>query len=72
MIIDGPPVTAYPDSASIAAACGGALLVTRAESTRFEVVEETKRILEETGVDLLGAVLNRRRYHIPGFIYRWL
>jgi len=72
VIIDGPPVTAYPDSASIAAVCGGALLVTRAESTRFEVVEEAKRILEETGVDLLGAVLNRRRYHIPGFIYRWL
>ena len=72
VIIDGPPVTAYPDSASIAAVCGGALLVTRAESTRFEVVEEARRILEETGVDLLGAVLNRRRYHIPGFIYRWL
>ena len=72
VIVDGPPLTAYPDSASIAAVCGGALLVTRAESTRFEVVEEAKRILEETGVDLLGAVLNRRRYHIPGFIYRWL
>jgi capsular exopolysaccharide synthesis family protein len=72
VIIDGPPVTAYPDSASIAAVCGGALLVTRAESTRLEVVEEAKRILEETGVDLLGAVLNRRRYHIPAFIYRWL
>ncbi len=72
VIIDGPPVTAHPDSASIAAVCGGALLVTQAESTRFEVVEEAKRILEETGVDLLGAVLNRRRYHIPGFIYRRL
>ena len=72
VIIDGPPLTAYPDSASIAAACGGAVLVIGAESTRSEVVEEAMRILEATEVDLLGAILNRRRYHIPGFIYRRL
>ena len=72
VIIDGPPVTAYPDSASIAIACGGAVLVVGAESTRSEVVGEARRILEDTGVDLLGAVLNRRRYHIPNFIYRRL
>jgi len=72
VVIDGPPLTAYPDSASIAAACGGAMLVVGAESTRSEVIEEAKRILEATGVDLLGAVLNRRRYHIPNFIYRRL
>ncbi len=72
VIIDGPPVTVYPDSASIAAACGGAVLVIGAESTRSEVVEEARRTLEATGVDLLGAVLNRRQYHIPKFIYKWL
>jgi len=72
VIIDGPPVTAYPDSASIAAVSGGAVLVVGAESTRSEVVEEAKRTIQATGVDLLGAVLNRRRYHIPGFIYKRL
>jgi capsular exopolysaccharide synthesis family protein len=72
VIIDGPALTAYPDSASIAAACGGAVLVIGAESTRSEVVEEAMRILEATEVDMLGAVLNRRRYHIPGFIYKRL
>ena len=72
VIIDGPPITSFPDSTSIAGACGAAMLVIEAESTRAEVVEEAKRILESTGVDILGAVLNRRRYHIPGFIYRRL
>jgi len=72
VIIDGPPVAAYPDSASIAAVCGGAVLVVGAESTRSEVVEEAKRTIQATGVDLLGAVLNRRRFHIPGFIYKRL
>jgi hypothetical protein len=36
------------------------------------VAEEAKNVLQGTGVDLLGAVLNRRRYHIPEFIYRRL
>ncbi len=72
VIIDGPPMTAYPDSASIASACGGAVLVVGAEITRSEVVEEAKRTLEATGVDVLGAILNRRRFHIPGFIYKKL
>jgi capsular exopolysaccharide synthesis family protein len=72
VIIDSPPATSYPDVATIAAAAGGAILVVEAESTRREVVEEAKRVLETSGVDLLGAVLNRRRFHIPGFIYRRL
>ena len=72
IIIDSPPATSYPDVATIAAAVGGAILVVDAENTRQEVVEEAKRVLEVSGADLLGAVLNRRRYHIPGFIYRKL
>jgi Mrp family chromosome partitioning ATPase len=72
VIIDGPPVTTYPESASLASASGGALLVIRAEQTRHEVAEEAKRVLEDSGVEVLGAVLNRRKYHIPDFIYRRL
>lgn len=72
VIIDGPPITVYPEAASLAAVAGGAVLVVRAERTRREVVEESRKILKESGVDLLGAVLNRRKYHIPAFIYRRL
>jgi capsular exopolysaccharide synthesis family protein len=72
VIVDGPPVTAYPDAASIASACGGAVLVLRAERTRWEVAEEAKRVLENSGAEVLGAVLNRRKYHIPWFIYKRL
>ncbi len=72
VLIDGPPVTVYPDAASLASAAGGAVLVLRAERTRMEVAEEAKRVLLDSGVDLLGAVLNGRRYHIPRFIYERL
>jgi capsular exopolysaccharide synthesis family protein len=72
VILDGPPVTAYPDAATLAGTAGGVLLVLRAERTRWEVADEAKRTLEQTGADLLGAILNRRKYHIPGFLYRRL
>jgi capsular exopolysaccharide synthesis family protein len=72
VILDGPPVTSYPDAASLGNAAGGAVLVLWAEHTRWEVADEARRVLENTGTDILGAVLNRRKYHIPSFIYRRL
>ena len=44
----------YPDVATIGTACGGAILVIQAESTRSEVAEEAKEILEGTGADDAG------------------
>jgi capsular exopolysaccharide synthesis family protein len=72
VIIDGPPVTLYSEASSLASAAGGAILVVQAERTRWEVAEQAKRALEDSGVNVLGAVLNRRRYHIPDFLYRRL
>jgi capsular exopolysaccharide synthesis family protein len=72
IVIDSPPATPYPDVASLAGASGAAMLVIRAESTRSEVAEEARNVLQNSGVDLLGAVLNRRRYHIPSAIYKRL
>jgi capsular exopolysaccharide synthesis family protein len=72
VIIDGPPLTTSPEAASIAAASGGAMLVIQAEQTRREVVGEAHKVLEESDVEVLGAVLNRRKYHIPDFVYKRL
>jgi Mrp family chromosome partitioning ATPase len=72
VVIDGPAFTMYPDGALLAGVTGGAVLVVEAESTRSEVADEAKRVVEATGARVVGAVLNRRRYHIPGFLYRRL
>jgi capsular exopolysaccharide synthesis family protein len=72
IVIDGPPVTAYPDSATIGRLVDGAVIVVRAESTHREDVEKTQKVLERAGARVLGAVLNRRRYHIPSWIYERL
>lgn len=72
IVIDGPPVTAFPDSATVGRLVDGAVIVVRSESTRWEVVEQAKKDLERAGARVLGAVLNRRRYHIPSWIYERL
>ena len=72
VIIDGPPVTTYPDASTLARVSDGVVLVLQAESTRWEVAEEARKVLEASRAPILGVVLNRRKYHIPPFIYRRL
>lgn len=50
----------------------GTILVAEAERTRAPVAQKMKRTVEEHGGKVIGAILNRRRYHIPKLIYRLL
>lgn len=72
IILDGPPVSTCPESTELARIADIVILVVRAEDTRAEVIEQTKRTLERTGTKIAGAILNRRRYYIPPFIYKHL
>ena len=72
IIVDGPPVTIYSEASTLSSLADGTILVLRAESTRSEVAERAARIVTEAGGRLLGGVINRRKYHIPDFIYKHL
>jgi protein-tyrosine kinase len=50
----------------------GIFLVIRAEATRPAVIAHAKTLVEQAGGRFLGAVFNRRRNYIPGFLYRML
>ncbi|MEP6714782.1 MAG: Wzz/FepE/Etk N-terminal domain-containing protein [Terriglobia bacterium] len=54
----------------IARECAAVVIVVEAEKTKFEVLEWTRREFRRIGVPVLGAVLNKRQFHIPEFIYR--
>jgi capsular exopolysaccharide synthesis family protein len=69
VIVDGPPATVYSDAGILAPLVDGVVLVVEAEKTRWQVAEQAKRILEESGARLLGAVLSRRQFHIPNALY---
>ena len=69
VIIDCPPVNACPEATTLAAYSDGAVLVVQAGETRREVVLEARQRLAQAKVHLLGVVLNKRKYHIPKFVY---
>ena len=59
-------------SLAVASACDANLLVVDAEQSRWEAVEAVVERLEDLDVKLLGVTVNKRRYSIPGIIYRGL
>jgi succinoglycan biosynthesis transport protein ExoP len=72
VIIDAPPVLADLSSAALSPRAAGVVLVVEAERTRAPLVEQSRRVIEKNGGRLLGAVMNKRQFHIPGTIYRRL
>jgi Mrp family chromosome partitioning ATPase len=72
VILDLPPVSESVIGPSFAKAVDGVLLVVEAERTRAHSVRATQKTLNMYGANVLGIVLNKRRFHIPNFIYRHL
>jgi len=72
ILFDCPPMNAYSDSIALACQADGIVIVVQAEKTRWEVVQGTRDRLESCGGRVLGIVLNKRRFHIPDWIYKRL
>ena len=49
-------------------ACG-LVLVVEAGVTKWEVAKVAKKQLEDNNVNILGAILNKKKYYIPSFFY---
>jgi|GEM_PF-6544406 len=62
VIIDLPPLLVSPESLEAAAASDGVLLVVESKSTPVDVLQEALEQLEQAGVPVWGAVLNK---HAP-------
>ena len=72
ILFDAPAVTAFNDAVALGPRTDGVVLVVRAEKTRWEVAQSARERLEEGKANILGVVLNDRKFHIPGWIYRRL
>ena len=70
VIMDCPPVNAYPETTMLASHCDGVILVVQAGETRRELVLDAQEQMIHAKVNLLGVVLNRRKYYIPDFLYK--
>jgi capsular exopolysaccharide synthesis family protein len=72
ILIDSPPATTSTDSFAISAKVDGVVLVVEAEKTRWPVAESVRDRIKRSGGNILGIILNKRRYYIPEFIYKHL
>ena len=73
LVIFDLPASGQTGSATrLAALLDGLVMVVEAERVRWEVAQRTSELLRRAGVRLLGAVLNKRRQHVPNWLYRTL
>jgi len=68
LIADLPAVNA-PGSMEWAPTLDGMLLIVEAERVRWQVAARGVRLLEQAGGRVLGSVINKRRNHIPDWLY---
>jgi Mrp family chromosome partitioning ATPase len=72
VVVDLPAVLGAAEGVSYAMLCDAVILVVRANHTRWEAVVQAQRMLERAGVPILGAILNRRRFDLPSWLYERL
>ena len=70
VLLDIPPLLQYAEGITLSKLCDGMILVVGAGETRWEVVQQAKRVLEKANVRLMGAVLNRRKFYISSWVYK--
>jgi Mrp family chromosome partitioning ATPase len=72
VIVDLPPIGESALGSSLAKGLDGVVLVVEAERTRTHALRAARKSVESCGGTILGVVLNKRRFHIPDFIYKHL
>ncbi len=68
IFIDCPPVNSSNTSLVLAVRVDGVVLVVQAEKTRWEVAQFAMQQIESTNGEIPGAILNKRRFCIPGWL----
>ena len=72
ILFDSPPIHASNDAIALAPKVDGVILVVKAEKTRWEVALNARQRIESGKGNIIGVVLNERRFYIPEWLYQRL
>lgn len=72
ILLDCPALSISDEAAMLASKIDGVIIVAEADRTRGEQIQNTKQAIEAAEGNLLGLVLNKRQYTVPGWIYNRL
>ncbi len=70
VLIDSSAILNAPETPIIASFASGIVMVINTGKTKREVIKRAMLMVEKQEGKFIGTVLNRKRYFIPGFIYR--
>jgi len=70
VVIDAPPISCSIDVAHIARATLGLVLVVESRRLKYEIIDHSVKSMQYAGVNVMGTVLNKRRFDIPATIYK--
>jgi capsular exopolysaccharide synthesis family protein len=71
-VIDTPPLLSFSEGIQLSRKVDGVVLVVRAGRTKRQLVELAIDQLSDAGANVIGTVLNRRKFYIPPMIYERL
>jgi Mrp family chromosome partitioning ATPase len=69
LIVVDLPTFSHGVPSGVGALLDGLLLVIQAEKVRFEAAQRTMAAMRSTGINLLGAVMNKRQHYVPKWLY---
>ena len=72
ILMDSSPALNSSHTRIISSIVDGVILIAEAGRSRFEVIEELVSRLESDGANLVGNFLNKRRFVIPKWLYRYI
>ena len=72
VVIDGTSIFNSSGPTRMASLFDGLILVAACEQTKWEVVQSAEDKIRNSGGNILGVVLNKRKFYIPKKIYQWL
>ncbi|KWT82983.1 CpsD/CapB family tyrosine-protein kinase [Candidatus Magnetominusculus xianensis] len=69
VIFDSASIMGSADIAVLSTFFDGVIMVVECEKTKWQVVDLAKSKLEAAGAKIIGAVLNKRKFYIPRWLY---
>ncbi len=70
VIFDAPAIVSSPETAPMCAYVDGVVVVVQAGKTKREIVQRSLNSIARYDGNVLGIILNRKKYYIPGFLYK--
>jgi len=69
IVVDMPALDEDGAAVRLAGSCDGLVLVVETERLRWEAVSKARQQLEQWNTNVLGVLLNKRRFPVPNWVY---